>query len=82
MGQIAGGLLVAATMQLVGVIAEHLTLALDVVEHADLMPRKLHHPNRTGISLGAGTANIPEQFDRNDWVAREFAEPSVAACIG
>ncbi len=82
MRQIACGLLVAATMQLVGVVAEHLSLAFDVVEHADLMPGKLHNPDCTGIGLGSCPANVPEQFNRNERVAREFAEPSLAAGVG
>jgi hypothetical protein len=72
MREMAGRLLVAAMMQLVRVVAEHLPLAFDAIEHSDLLPCKLHHPNGTRIGLGTCTTDVPEQFDRKDGVAREY----------
>jgi hypothetical protein len=59
MRQIADGLPVTAMMQLVGVVAENLALAFDVVEDSDLLPYPLNNPNRARISLGPRTASLP-----------------------
>jgi hypothetical protein len=54
----------AARAQFVGVVFERLPLPFDVVENPDLRPDPLRNPDRHGVGLGAGAANVEEQFDR------------------
>ena len=81
MGEITSRFLITPMMLLVRVVAEHLPLALDIIKHSDFLASKLNHPNCTGISPSAGSTDIPEQFDRKDWIGNCLTDAALSPCV-
>src|SRR4029079_3220333 len=82
MRQRAQRLLVAPVMQLVRVIAKHLSLSLEVIENTNLLSNELTNPNRTWLGFRSGAANIPEQPNGQQRIGRHLPDAALLARLG
>src|SRR5581483_9096547 len=80
--QLDHGAVVFLGPEIVDVIFERLSEALDVVEHADLRAHPLRHPKRHGVGLRTSAADIHKDFERQQRVLRDDAAPYAPLRLG
>src|SRR5215472_10839008 len=82
MRQGAAGFVIGTMMELLRVVAEHLTLTLDVVEHSNFLMHELHNPNGTGICLRTRTSDVPIEAQGENWITSDVSDAILLTCLG
>ena len=80
--QDAQGLVVSPAPQPAHVSGKRLALGLVVVQHPDFPSNELRHPDRAGVSLGPGAADVPERPVGHERIGRHMAHAALRAGFG
>jgi len=75
------GLIIFAFTQFGNVIADLLSDALDVIEHANLPPDELRDPNCQRVGSCARPAEIKKGFVRQQGVSTDIADTTLCFCL-